>query len=135
MQEIGGIAAVKGAFEIGREGILAFAARTATVLVGMTPDDLIKSLAIGCRHILHVREIFQPTFDLQRCGPSLYQFLQVITAVHVFQGQQVTITYHFPTLCILKRELHAAELRTFPSVGTTAETILRSITEARVTDT
>ena len=59
----------------------------------------------------------------------------MIDAVHVIQRKQIAVVHHFPTLCILQRELHATELCTLPTVGTAAEAMLRGITEAGITHT
>ena len=101
----------------------------------MAFHDGIESLTIGRCHVLHIREIFQSTFYFKRCCASLCQILQIIDTVHIFQRQQITITNNLPTLRILKRELHATELRTLTAIGTATETILRGITKSRITDT
>ena len=101
----------------------------------MTTDKRIEPLAVSSRDILYIREVLQSPLDLKRCGPGFYQFLQMIDAVHVFQREQVAVVNHFPTLCILERELHTAELRTFATIGAATETILRGITLSGVTHT
>ena len=135
MQEVGGIATIKRPVEIGRESISAFAARTAAILTGMTPDDLVQPLTVSRRHILYIRDILQPAFYLQRCSPRLDEFLQMVDAVHIFEGEQIAVMHQRPTLRILQREFHATELRALSAIGATSETILRSIADAGIADT
>ena len=127
MQEIGGVAAIEGAVQIGCEGIVANAQGTATIAVRMTSDNGVQLLTVGRCDILHIRQILQTAFYLEGNGPSLCQFLQMTDTVHVFQRQQVAIADYFPTLGILQRELHTAELRTLTTVGAAPETVLRGI--------
>ena len=135
MQEIGGIATIESLPQVGLEGIAALTHRTATILVGIAPDNLIKPLAVGCRHILHIVDILQTPLNLKRGGPRLDKFQQMVALVHVFQREQITVALHLPTLAVDQRELHAAELGTLPTVGAAAKAVLRGIAEARVTDT
>ena len=129
MKEIGGVATIESLVQVWRKGIATFAQGTATIFVRIAADDVVESLAIGCRDILHIADILQTALNLKRGGTCLNQFQQVVTLVHILEGEQITVVLHFPTLAVDQRELHATELCTLPTIGRTSETILGGITE------
>ena len=93
----------------------------------MTGNDLVESLTISCRDVLHVVDILQPTFYLERHSPGLHQFLQLVDSAHILQGEQMTTTFYHVPVGIFQVERQPTELGAGSSVGTPAETILRSI--------
>ena len=134
MQEIISIAAIERLAEVRRKGVLTDASGTAAILVWMATDDLVETLTIGRRDVLHIGDILQSALYLERSGTGLDQFLQMVALVHILQGEQVTVALHFPTLGIDQRELHPAELRTLATVGAASETMLGGVTDAGITD-
>ena len=100
MQEISGITTIKSLPQVGGKGVSALPPRTATILIGIALDDLVESLTIGGCDILHIADIFETTLYLKRGGTSLDEFEQVVALIHVFQGEQITIVLHFPTLVV-----------------------------------
>ena len=101
----------------------------------MCSDITIEQFAIGCSNILDIRHIFQSSFNLKRHSTCLYELSKVIALVHILQGKKITLTVEHLTIGIEQVELHATELGTCTSIGTTIEAILRSIAETAIADT
>ena len=134
MSEIGGIAAIEGLLQIRLERIAAMPQRSTAVLIGMLTYDFIKPLTIGSRHILHISNILESPFYLERGSSGLGQRKQVVALVHILQGEQIALTLYLPAISVLQRKAHTTELSTLASVGTSVETMLRSITDAGIAD-
>ena len=100
----------------------------------MTVDDLVQTLTVGGRHVLHVADVLQAPLNLERRGTGLNEPLQVVALVHVLQRQQVAVVLYHAAVGINQVELHAAELGARATVGRTAETVLRGIAQPTVTD-
>ena len=100
----------------------------------MATDKCIQAFAIGRRDILHIANVLQAPFNLERSGTCLGQLLQMVTLVEVFQRQQVTVMLDDASLGINQIKLHATELGTLASIGGAVEAMLRSIAEATIAD-
>ena len=62
-----------------------------------TGKDGIQLLTISGRYILHVRNVFQSPFYLERGSSGIQQLLQFITLIHIFQRKQMFVfDNHFP---------------------------------------
>ena len=104
------------------------------ISLGMAGDNLVETLTIGCRDVLHIVGILQAAFNLERNGTGLHQLLQVVNQAEVFQRQQMTALLYHLTVAVGQVEGKAAELGTSAAVGTTAEAILRGIALSAITD-
>ena len=135
LKEISRIATIERLAEVWGKRIVAYPQRTAAILIRITADDPIELLAIGCRHILHIGDVLQATFNLKGCCPCLSQFEQMIALIHILKRKQIAIVLHLLAIGIHKREWHTAELGAGTTIGTPPETMLRGIADARVTDT
>ena len=100
MQEIGGVTTIEGLAQVWRKSVTTLAQRTATIFVRIAADDVVESLAIGCRDILHIADILQTALNLKRGGTCLNQFQQMVALVHILEGEQITVVLHFPTLAV-----------------------------------
>ena len=134
MQEMRGIAPVEGLAEVGLEGIGAAPQGSSLVAVRMTADDVVESFAVGCRHVLHVGDVLQATFNLERRGPRINQLLQVVAEVQILERQEVTVVLQDTALGIQQVERHAADLGTGTTIGRTSEAILGDVTLAGIAD-
>ena len=127
MQEVVGEPAVERLAQVGFEGIGNTSARSPLEVVGTPTDQVIESLAIGSYHVLHVGDVLQPAFYLERHSTRVGEFLQRIDAAHVLQRQQVTLMLNLAAVGIEEVVLHAAHLRTLATIGRAAQTELRHI--------
>ena len=116
-QEIMGKTTVESLLQVGLEGIAGSAQRRTLILARALPADVVEALAVGRHHILHVVDILQPAFDLERAGSGISQGLQVVYLAHILEGQQMTLMLYLLSVGIEKVELHAAELGTLAPVG------------------
>ena len=101
----------------------------------MTGNISVKQLAVCCRDVLHIGNIFQTTFYLERNGTCFYQTTQIGAEIQILQREQMALMLQLSTFCIEKIEFHATELGTLTSIGTTMETMFGSIAKTRITDT
>ena len=75
-------------------------------------------------HIPDIGLVFQSSFNLEGCGTGIKDLLQHIILAQVFERQQVSLVFNDFAVGIFQVKFHAAELRTFATVGTAAETML-----------
>ena len=134
MQEIRGIATIEGLAQIRPERIGATALRGTLVLAGMLLDIGVEQLAIGRRHILHIRHILESALNLKRHSTRLDEFAQMFALVHILQREEIALRIEHLAISIEQVELHAAELGTGTTVGAAAKAILRRIAESAIAD-
>ena len=121
IEEIVGEAAIERLPHIGLELQLHLSVRGSSVFLRILSTQTVEGFAVGCRHVLHIRHILQSSLNLERTGACLSQILQRIQLTQVLQRKQVLVLLILHTLLVLQIELHATNLRTFSSVGTTSE--------------
>ena len=98
----------------------------------MTGDNLVQPLAVSRHDVLHIAHILQPSFNLERAGSCLDEFLKIVYAAHVTERKQVALVLYDVAFTILQVELQAAELCAGTSVGAASETMLRGIADAGI---
>ena len=142
IEEIAGKTSVETLTDIGTEFQFHYPIGCPLVFVGLRMHNAIECLAIGCRHVLYIRHIFQPPFNLERCSTCLDQVLQGVNLAHVFQRQQMFLLHqrllHGLSAFLISTnqvELHAAHLRTSTSIGASPEQTFTCIALAAETHT
>ena len=133
--KIVGIAAVKGLFKAGFEGIFHLAKRCTAVALRILSHQLVELLTVSRHHILNISHVFKSPFNLKRSGPCLCQFLQMVYLAKVFHRKQVALAFDNLPRSINQVEFHAAELRASTAIGTARKTMLRHIAHTRIANT
>ena len=102
----------------------------------MPPEEyLVDGLAISSSHILDIRNTLEAALYLETAYACIHHLLQRVHAIHIPQREEMTLGSKHLAMGIREHEGKTAKLCTLPTIGRTAETILRGITPAAVTDT
>ena len=134
LQEVVGKTAAEALVQL-RNEIEAATARRSAYILSTTGKYGIQLLAVGSCDILHIGNILQPPFYLQRRSSGIQQVFQNFTLIQVFQRKQVLVTYDCFSVSIYQAKRKAAELCALPPIGTSAETRLTDVALATVTHT
>ena len=100
-----------------------------------TLKNFIQTPPIPCRNILHIRQLFESPFYLQRSRTGIEQSLQPIGTIHIFKGKQMLVANKRTTIGIEQCIGKTAILGTFPAIGASSRKSTTQITLSAITDT